>query len=437
MIDHQELLEETVASLDNLPAEIKHIFNELRTRSEDYYEIRANIAHKDVELKKMIKAGPIEPPSATSQSTGNTSGGAAGSDGAPSSATGPGASDALTDTTNATTTSTNPSASVKTEPSSTSSVNNTNNNTATSTAAGSTSTTTSAPSNTSTSILAPSTATNSTDPSSSSSSSTAPTQPPQPDTSSQQQQQQPNATSTTGLDWTKGSEAVEAFPDQKEAFWKIVSMFGDCGRIADEKIALVERAKNVVDRHLKRITASLEANGVLPPSSSASVSGVAAVPLVGAGSGLGAVGTPSAASLSATPASVPLVAIPLAGGAGSGAGAAVSAVGGGTPAPMRGNSVLGGFATPLNPTLSKLGGVGGSVGRGVGAAGSTDILAKASEMAAAVVAESKAAAAAAAAAGGAGNVAGGSFFEGVCVLHFFLLFCFPSPKPQTLFIQRN
>ncbi|KAJ3084770.1 hypothetical protein HDU99_003468 [Rhizoclosmatium hyalinum] len=362
----------------------------------------------------MIKAGPIEPPSATSQSTGSTSGVAAGSDGASSSATGPGASDALTDTTNATTTSTNPSASVKTESSSTSSVNNTNNNTANSTTAGSTSTTTSAPSTTSTSILAPSTATNSTDPSSSSSSSsTAPTQPPQPDTSSQQQQQQPNATSTTGLDWTKGSEAVEAFPDQKEAFWKIVSMFGDCGRIADEKIALVERAKNVVDRHLKRITASLEANGVLPPSSSASVSGVAAVPLVGAGSGLGAVGTPSAASLSATPASVPLVAIPLAGGAGSGAGAAVSAVGGGTPAPMRGNSVLGGFATPLNPTLSKLGGVGGSVGRGVGAAGSTDILAKASEMAAAVVAESKAAAAAAAAAGGAGNVAGGSFFEGM------------------------
>ncbi|KAJ3135048.1 Histone acetyltransferase complex subunit [Physocladia obscura] len=80
------------------------------------------------------------------------------------------------------------------------------------------------------------------------------------------QQPPPLSTNRVGLDWKSGAEAVEEFPEQKEVFWKIVQMFGDCSTIADEKIALVERAKATLDKHIKRITATLEGHGVLPPS---------------------------------------------------------------------------------------------------------------------------------------------------------------------------
>ncbi|KAJ3024679.1 UNVERIFIED_CONTAM: hypothetical protein HDU68_007882 [Siphonaria sp. JEL0065] len=212
MIDHQELLEETVASLDNLPAEVRHIFNELRTRSEDYYEIRANIAHKDVELKKLIKAGPIEPPTnngaTTSTSTANTA-----TTSSALTAAGEGAS----------ATPLVPVTSSVANPSTATNVSGTATGPATTPNITISDSRTSAVSN------------------SGSGPSNAPA-----DIPSQTVQQQPLASSTTGLDWKTGAEAVEDYPDQKDAFWKIVQMFGDCGRIADEKVALVERAKTVV-----------------------------------------------------------------------------------------------------------------------------------------------------------------------------------------------
>ncbi|KAJ3202228.1 Histone acetyltransferase complex subunit [Entophlyctis luteolus] len=298
-MDHQELLEELVASLDNLPSEVRHIFNELRARSEEFYELRTLIAQKDQELKKMIRASPVDPPSESQ-----------------------------------------PQQHPQTQPGNDSSTNP---------------------------AAASSSADNSAQP---------PTLAPQPADSAPGAA--PSATqpklqaSDLGLSWKSGAESVELYPDQKDAFWKIVQMFGDCNRISDEKIALVERAKLAVDRHIKRIATSLEVHGILQPApqqSQQSANLPMATPGAAAPSLLGPATTPA-------PGGFPL----------SGA----SSAGNNSSQILRVASQASLFATPLNSQTSKF-----LSQRSVSS--STDILHKASQLAAAVVAESKAAAAAAAA----------------------------------------
>ncbi|KAI9340851.1 hypothetical protein BDR26DRAFT_860976 [Obelidium mucronatum] len=323
MLDHQELLEETVASLDNLPAEVRHIFNELRTRSEDYYEIRANIAHKDVELKKLIKNGPIEPPPpADSVPAGTTGTNNENNKSKEDQPEGVGAPLPSTDKPAIA-----PDGNTPLAPSTSTQANSIDNAANETTA-----------STTAAVVAAPGAASDLTTP----------------------QQPQPSPNSTTGLDWKTGAEAVEDFPEQKEAFWKIVQMFGDCGRIADEKIALVDRAKTVLDRHIKRITASLEANGVLLPNTSSSSTAATPLPVpqhVPLSSSSSSLSSSLAHSSSTLHQSIP------------------------PPPNVRSTSQAFLFSTPLNPQAPKF------LSQRTPSS-STDILNKASEMAAAVVAES-------------------------------------------------
>ncbi|OLL23507.1 Chromatin modification-related protein YNG2 [Neolecta irregularis DAH-3] len=55
MADAAAVLAEYIQSLDNLPAEIAHVFAELRFKETRYTDVRRNIARRDSQLHKFIK----------------------------------------------------------------------------------------------------------------------------------------------------------------------------------------------------------------------------------------------------------------------------------------------------------------------------------------------------------------------------------------------
>ncbi|KAI8841381.1 hypothetical protein BC829DRAFT_13059 [Chytridium lagenaria] len=202
MADHIQYLEEFVSSVENLPFEIRHVFDEIRDKDAEFQEIKAQINARDLQLRKIIKAGPVDP--IPSKKPGPA--------GTPSKL----AKNGVANGDNATLPSTeapptiNP---VKTEKAPNG-----------------------APSN------------------------TTPPPPPQPsieaakDTNGQTiKSEEVTVTATTG------EMAIAPFPDQKLVFDTILNMFKKGEDVSDEKIALVHRSMLMLDRHIRRLTMDIEA----------------------------------------------------------------------------------------------------------------------------------------------------------------------------------
>jgi inhibitor of growth protein 3 len=264
-VDFTQILEDFTMSIDNLPSEIKHIFEELREKDIEFQDVRSQITTNDLILRKMIKTGPQFPPppqlgseednqkenQEKKKDDSKKEGGESGKKDAKEEGKDAGKSGSASPTRKK---AGGESDAVKKEGEAGDSPKSGDNSKTASSSSSTGAASSSSPSKASTS-------------STSSSQQQQPPSTPAPASSisstsqNSNQPQDPNKKPTTGL------EAIKPFPDQHKVFLHVQSLFETASQLSIDKIGLVDRSVHVVDRHIKRLQAeldSLEKQGALP-----------------------------------------------------------------------------------------------------------------------------------------------------------------------------
>ncbi|KAI9357242.1 hypothetical protein DFJ73DRAFT_820947 [Zopfochytrium polystomum] len=222
MADHQQVLEDFVQTIENLPGEMVHIFGEIRDKDTEFQNLKTRIENRDMHLRRTIKAGPVEPPSAVVGSLANIKLETSAGGGTSSSVK----EEAGTPSAKASSTAASGSASGPAgNPSSASSPTKKERKAVAPSPAGDP-----AAANGSSAVILAGAG------SGSGSAVAAP----------------------AGDTALTGAKAVEPFPEQRALFAEIMGMYSEGTAIADEKLRLVERCILNIDRHIRKLNIDLE-----------------------------------------------------------------------------------------------------------------------------------------------------------------------------------